>query len=213
MVVDNQKKYVHIAIPRTATTCVNTAIGNLKHPEPKLHHAKLSEVLESNPHAIEYFKFTFVRNPWDRLVSLYHEFRKNRGRQYSEFVFFDNPLLSEYDVSDNDIDNFRNFCRNLHLSDWKNDLFFHNQYEYITYNNEVAMDFIGRFENIDSDWENVRDKIGFSGVNLRRGDGLGPRGFIRGSNHLPYKEYYTQTEIDIVAEIYKTDIEYFNYTF
>jgi len=213
MVVDNQKKYVHIAIPRTATTCVNTAIGNLKHPAPELHHAKLSEVLEQNPHAINYYKFTFVRNPWDRLVSLYHEFRKNRGRQYSEHVFYDKDLLSEFDISDNDVENFRNFCRNLKDSDWKNDLFFHNQYEYITYNNEVAMDFVGRFESIDSDWELVRDNIGFSGVTLRKGNGLGPRGFIRGSNHLPYKDYYSQTEIDIVSDIYKTDIEYFNYTF
>lgn len=212
MIIDTKNKFVHIAIPRTATTCLNFTVGNEKHPEPALHHAKISEVLTKYPEVSEYFKFTFVRNPWDRLVSVYHEFKK-RGNQYSEMVRFDSPLLSEYDISNNMIENFRNFCKNLNDSAWKNDLFFHNQYDYIIHNDHNIMDFIGRYENLNDDWYKIRDKIGYYGVELLRGRESGQRGYVRESNHEPYKNYYTQYEIDIVADIYKKDIEYFNYTF
>lgn len=213
MVVDDLKKYVHVAIPRTATTCVNVAIGNLKHPEPNLHHAELSEILNLFPHSSEYFKFSFVRNPFDRLVSIYHEFRKNRGNRYSEKVILDKPLLSEFDVSNNDIDNFRNFCSNLQNSNWINDLFFKPQFNFLTIENKLSVDFIGKFENIDNDWLFVRDKIGFPNTPLQKNVGGEPRGFIRGSNHQPYQNYYTQKEIDIVSKIYKKDLDLFGYEF
>lgn len=212
MIIDNKNKFVHIAIPRTATTCLNFTLGNESHPEPKLHHAKISEVLNDNPHINDYFKFTFIRNPWDRLVSVYHEFKK-RGNRYSHLITMDKPLLSEFDISDNTVENFRNFCKNLNNSEWKNDLFFHNQYDYVINNDVVVMDFIGRYENLNEDWYIVRDKIGYNNVELLRGRESGPKGFVRESHHEPYKNYYTQFEIDIVADIYKKDIQYFNYTF
>lgn len=213
MFIDNLKKYVHVAIPRTATTCVNTAIGNLTHPEPIQHHATISMILNDYPNVNDYFKFTFVRNPFDRLVSIYHEFRKNRGHNYSEKIIMESPLLSEFDVSNNDIDNFRNFCLNLENSFWINDLFFKPQYEFVTVDNNLTMDFIGKFENIDEDWLAIRDRIGFSEVVLRKNVGGEPRGYIRGSYHNDYKEYYTNKEIDIVSKIYKKDLELFGYEF
>lgn len=212
MIIDNKNKFVHIAIPRTATTCLNFTLGNEKHPEPNLHHAKISEVLDKNPDVSNYFKFTFVRNPWDRLVSVYHEFKK-RGNRYSEMVTLDKPLLSEFDITNNNIENFRNFCKNLNNSHWRNDLFFHNQYDYVTKNNEDIMDFIGRYETLNDDWYKIRDKIGYGGVELLRGRESGPRGNIRESIHEPYRNYYTQVEIDIVVDIYKKDIQYFKYDF
>lgn len=212
MIIDNKNKFIHIAIPRTATTCLNFTLGNEFHPEPKFHHAKISEVLDSTENISDYFKFTFVRNPWDRLVSVYHEFKK-RGNRYSQLVTMDTPLLSEFDISEDLVLNFRNFCNNLKNSKWKTDLFFHNQYDYIVYNNENVMDFIGKYENLNDDWYKIRDKIGYSNVELLKGRESGPRGFVRESHHKPYTEYYTQKEIDAVADIYKKDIEYFNYSF
>jgi hypothetical protein len=212
MIINNEKKFVHIAIPRTATTCLNFTLGNESHPEPNLHHSKISEVLEANPNVSDYFKFTFVRNPWDRLVSVYHEFKK-RGNKYSQLVTMETNLLSEFDISDNNIENFRNFCKNLKNSNWIDDLFFHNQYDYITLNGNPIMDFVGRYETLNNDWYKIRDIIGYSGVELLTGRESGPKGYVRESYHEPYKNYYTQFEIDVVADIYKKDIEYFNYTF
>ena len=74
MIINTDKKFIHIAIPRTATTCVNIALGNLEHPEPDEHHCTIAEAIKKNPEYKDFYKFTFVRNPFDKLVSTYYEF-------------------------------------------------------------------------------------------------------------------------------------------
>ena len=212
MIINNLNKFIHVAIPRTATTCLNTALGNRNHPEPILHHATISEILEKNPNTKDFFKFTFVRNPFDKLVSIYHEFRKNRGKQYSGLITYEKDLLSEFDM-DNDVESFRNFCRNLGESKWVYDLFFKPQFDFISIDGENIMDFIGRFEDLEGDWSQIREDIGFGHVDLQKSVVGEPRGFIRGSIHQPYKQYYSGTEIKVVEKLYSKDLEYFNYKF
>lgn len=213
MIINTDKKFIHIAIPRTATTCVNIALGNLEHPEPDEHHCTIAEVVNKNPEYKDFYKFTFVRNPFDKLVSTYYEFKKNRKKRYSGKITHENLLLSEFDVSSCDVENFQNFCRNLKESPWVDDLFFKPQFEYININGEDVMNYIGRFENLNDDWSKVKESIGMPEVNLEQGIENEPRGFFRGSHHPPYPEMYTSTEIKIVEDLYHKDLEYFNYSF
>jgi len=213
MIINTNKKFLHIAIPRTATTCLNIALGNLHHPEPKKHHCTLEEALSCHPEAINFYKFTFVRNPFDRLVSTYFEFRKNRGRKYSGEITYTKDLLSEFDISSSDKENFKNFCRNLNTSSWRKDLFFKPQFDYINISGENKMDYIGKFENLDKDWGYIRSKIDMQEVSLQKNVPREPRGFFRGSEHPPYQEMYSSKEIKVVEELYSKDLEYFNYSF
>lgn len=216
MIVNLQHKFIHISIPRTATTCVNNTLGNTTHPEPHLHHMGISEVKPLNngiPIDItDFFKFTFVRNPFDRLVSLYCEFRKNRGHKYSGQIVYDKPLLSEFDT-DSEIGSFKNFVNNLEKSPWINDLFFKPQFNYININNKNVMNFIGKFENLNEDWNKIKNKIGYPNSTLNIHHPLEPNGKLRGSHHKHYKEYYSKSEIKVVKRIYSKDLEYFNYEF
>ena len=65
-------------------------------------------------------------------------------------------------------------------------------------------DFIGRYENLQQDFDHVCDSIGI------------PRRILPHANksrRKPYWKYYNTKTRDIVAEIFREDIEYFGYEF
>lgn len=132
------------------------------------------------------FKFAFVRNPWDRYVS---------------------AVLAHKDYRDIDKDGFTDFTIN-NLGQWafpKNRVsitHFRPQCHFILDNdNNIGVDYVGRFENMFNDWLYICSVVGCIAdlPHLNRG------------NHLPYKEYYTSETWRIVSEAYRLDIQMFDY--
>ena len=121
----------------------------------------------------EYFKFTIVRNPWDREVSRW----KWRGLALNENHSFKKHLEHAF------VDNY---------SQW------------ICNNDQYLMDYIGRFENLQQDFNIICDKIGVEHKQLPHANK---------TNHEHYTEYYDDETRDIVARRYAKDIEYFGYMF
>tara|TARA_R110001592_G_scaffold298412_2_gene569206 strand:- start:714 stop:1277 length:564 start_codon:yes stop_codon:yes gene_type:complete len=124
-----------------------------------------------------YYKFTFVRNPWDRLVSA-HEYDKQFGNQ---LIFKEWIKLSP--VSYNTISEHK----------------YGIQYDFVN-----GCDFIGKFENLQEDFNTVCDKIGIPQQQLPHKNK---------TKHKHYTEYYDDETREIVAEKYAKDIEYFGYKF
>jgi hypothetical protein len=146
----------------------------------------------------EYYKFIFVRNPWDRMVSNYKYFTKpshahlgfneNFGTFIQETI---NTLSNKTDIGLDDIHQrlyWHTYPQSPHAE---------------TDNKELFVDFIGKFENIDADWEYVCNHIGI--------DKKLPHS--NATEHKPYQEYYTDETKEIIADLYSRDIELFKYKF
>lgn len=126
-----------------------------------------------------YFKFAFDRNPWDREVSYYYH-QSGQGLIKGSF--------SEH------VERFPQKTV--------------GNYEIYSCNGKVAVDFLGRYENLETDLAKVMDILGIKGkLNLPRANSE-----FR-DRSLPYREMYDDKSRDIVAKTYRREIELLNYSF
>jgi chondroitin 4-sulfotransferase 11 len=149
----------------------------------------------------EYFKFSFVRNPWDRLLSAYF-FLKKGGMCQQDAQFYLKQL--------NAFDNFNCFVEN-----WVNstniDTFVHfkKQGDFIlNKQNKMDLNFLGYYENINHDFEIVKQHLGMNSKNVNL-KWLNASSLSRKN----YREYYNETTKKIVATVYEKDIDMFKYVF
>jgi hypothetical protein len=139
------------------------------------------------------FKFTIVRNPWDRTVSAFH---------YLQQIIDKEP--KSYADSIDKKETFKHYIKTTFATKGvKANHHFHHQYNNAFYKGKQFVDFIGRFENLKEDWKIIAAKINTN-------DTL-PH--INASKHQHYKTYYDDECIKIVADIYKQDIKFFGYKF
>jgi len=170
------------------------------------HHMKISEV-EPLLDIENYFKFAFVRNPWDRLVSEYF-YRTNRIKFYTAKTF-EGFVLQLEDLINGKVSwpyarqkKLKGEDKHLWLNDLKRHLCPQKSF-IVNKNGKTAVDFIGRFENYADDCRMLREKFGFSN-NLPHANK---------SKHSHYTNYYNARTRDIVSKVYKEDIEYFGYEY
>ena len=193
-----QRKHncIFIHIPKTAGTSILSAMG-----KSGVGRCHLPWYVYFNANPIYYekaFKFAFVRNPWDRVLSAFNYLKSGGNGLGDKHIA---KALSDY----TEVDDF--VIRVLGEGKFRNHLLFIPQSEYVL-NGEgnLAVDFLGRFESINEDFKFVAKKIGLIGVlpQINRGSG------IVGD----YKTWFKQDRsIEIVGDIYKQDIVKFGYSF
>lgn len=182
------------------------SLAHLKAREYVLYKYLTPEMFDS------YFKFSFVRNPWSRMVSIY------------KYMGFDKKS------------DFKTFL----MCDFKNDIF-KNKYWFVgpqveflsNGKGDIILDYVGRYETLQADFSHVCRKIGIPEVQLPYVNVSGykksasslkkPKKTIKNilskirTNVIPsyetYHEYYDQETIDYVADIYRKDIDWFGYEF
>ena len=146
----------------------------------------------------EYFRFAFVRNPWERLVSWYSmvtKFRKS-GNELWQYVRENSSNFEEF---------IRNCTEEVEIREGIYYSFAYNQLDYVTdEDGNLLVDFIGRLENFDDDVCHVFDKIGEQVEMVPH---------PKRSRHTHYSAFYTPETEEIVRERFKRDIEYFGYEF
>ena len=180
--ISHQHKFIFIHIPKTAGSAIelffNPSIKATPNGDTIFHgkHARAKFYHKNEPDCFsQYFIFSFVRNPWDMVVSRYF-YRKSR---YSDF--------------------------NLSIKDFASGNFGWVHYvDYLSVGGKICVDFIGRFESLQQDFNIVCDKIGIPEQELPQENK---------SKHKHYTEYYDDETRQIVAEKYARDIEYFGYKF
>jgi hypothetical protein len=137
------------------------------------------------------YTFAFVRNPWDKVVSHYRYRIKT----------------NQTNLGINTID-FKRWVSLSHRE--KNHLYYDNpkmfmpQMEWISdRHGEISVDFVGRFENLNEDFQYICAEIGRKAILPH----------IKSSKHRHYQDYYDNPTKDIVAEWFQKDIQKFNYQF
>lgn len=147
-----------------------------------------------------YFKFAFVRNPWDRIVSCYIDKVLYPPKNYRQ-------LFSEYSWYRSDL-SFEEFVKRISLTpDKYADQHFKSQHSFLTdHAGQLAVDYIGKFEHITQDMKYVFEKIGVAPIEIPHVNKAKVK-----TKH--YTEYYDHQTQKLIAERYKKDIELFGYSF
>lgn len=207
MIVSHQHRCIFVAMPKTGTHSVRQALREHLGPDDieqvglfvnkrfpfdeiaQIGHGHLS-VRQVRPFlgdavCDDYFKFTFVRNPFDRFVSYCAFMTRQQG------AFDRDPQGT-----------MRRILFELRPMDH---VHFQPQYTLLTNAaGELEMDFIGRVERMQDDYDAICARIGIPSRPLDK---------VNGSRRGDYRQYYDRALMDGVAELYRGDLERFGYTF
>lgn len=146
-----------------------------------------------------YFKFAFVRNPWDRLVSWWRMIEQSAasGRPLYGFWGF---ILSRASSFEEFLMNCDEEYHDKDGAKW----IFRNQLDYVSDANGIIVDFVGRCERLQQDFAVVSSRLGLPAMQIPH---------VNRSEHRHYSEYYSEATRALVAARFARDIEAFGYTF
>ncbi|HEV8694777.1 MAG TPA: sulfotransferase family 2 domain-containing protein [Lysobacter sp.] len=207
MIISHQHRFVFAAIPKTGTHSVRQALRehmgsedleqvglfvNKRFPFEelaKMQHGHIS-LQQVRPFLGEeafasYFKFAFVRNPFDRFVS------------YCAF------MTRESDIFEKDP---RAVMRRIlfEVRPVQHVLFWPQHTFVVDEEGRPLTDQVGRVEEMQSSYDAICTRIGIPSASL---------GQVNSSRRGSYRDYYDQQLIDGVADLYRRDLELFGYQF
>ncbi len=128
----------------------------------------------------------FVRNPYSWLVSIYNVMQKSKGHRHRKKVISLGgfPAYVDWEMQRNK--------RSVH--------------RFVTDASEsVMVDFVGRFERLQDDYDRLCDKIGIESKVLPVAKTARP--------HSDYRSYYDDATIEKVSRHWATDLRLFGYAF
>lgn len=191
------KKCIFIHIPK----CVGTSITRVLVPDAYSHESiygfyrdhSLREKIKS------YFKWCFVRNPYDRFASIFYTCKRH-GEVDSKYVESPKILadfLSER-LAELPIDYYEGLYRDIFPA-----VHVIPQYCFVTIGGKLQMDFVGRFENLYSDFGALLCRFGLNSTELPH---------YEHNPHKPWQECLDAGTVDIVSKLYDKDFSLFNYS-
>jgi len=214
MRLSHQHKFVYISIHKTASQSVRELLdphSDIKSCAPRkticYHHIPAKKMKdffdEKQWNWNNYFKFTTVRNPWDRKLSTF-SYLKRKAEQFKIKIpdgdgdWFTQKVRRIDAECANFKEYLKKYCepskkRNRQV-DWVLDRQGNNM-----------LDYIAKVENLEHDMKYAFKQMGLPEPNIVHRNK---------SEHRPYTETYDeQWMIDAVAERYKDDIKHFDYEF
>jgi len=220
-----RKKKLYIRIAKTGSTSLSTAFDkSVIEVTPSIKYEKKYKKYEYD------YRFTFIRNPYDRIVSAYLMNTKSKlSADYYMAINKKEILNIPFNDYIKKVLYFRSIYQelglkkknNIHLRPWrskkqinKNRLGFEAYWllahtegmiDTIEYFTPLStLDFIGKYESLNNDYIRL-------GKHVDLKEELGH--FNASSNRKKYNDYYDDESLELVTHMYKKDIETFNYTF
>lgn len=207
MIISHRHRFVFTAIPKTGTHSVRQALREQLGPDDleqvrlfvekrlpwpelaRLGHGHIS-LAELRPVLGEelfggYFKFAFVRNPFERFVS---------------YCAFATSQQGSFERDPQGV--MRHF---LFVAPPHHHIVFRPQHSFVCApDGSLLADQLGRVEEMQAGYDAICARIGIPSA---------PLGRANSSKHAEYRSYYDQQLKDGVARLYARDLELFGYEF
>lgn len=199
MIISPSHKFMFIHIPKAAGTSVrmffvdNPAVVVDKSDRlTGSRHETMVEFYERLGRDAKsykgYYKFCFVRNPWDRIVSAYHYLQINMSNLKEKFSSFEefidliadeNSLTNQYRTMRPQVDFF------------------------LDKDGQRLVNLVGRYETMEDDLKKIGKRLNLD-IDLDR---------INVSQRGHYRDYYNDDTAAIISQRFARDIDYLGYTF
>lgn len=185
--IDPVRKLLFIHIARTGGTSVETALAGRDwwqiDPQSKHISASQARILYGEDNWRSHTKFSIVRNPWDRLVSMWSTGWWNEQTQQREIY---PSTIKEFVLT---------------LAPHP-----HERYASLHYHSilDQDLDFILRFEHLQCDFSSMLTSINAPDICL-------PHVESRVRDH--YRTYFDEESASLVADLFQQDIQTYGYSF
>ena len=182
-----------IHIPKCAGVSIENFFGwnGLRHETLQTYSNE-----NSNEFLDSCFKFTFVRNPWARMVSWYFKHKNNIYEPKTKDGFNEwikGGMPNHWEKNTNGVDK----------TNWSNKDAL-SCIDFLNNDKNIDVDYIGEVENINKDMQYICNKMNIEYKELPH---------INKSNHKPYREYYTKETKNIIKDRFERDLLFFPYEF
>ncbi len=186
--ISDKHKCIFIHVIKTGGVSICKSLGMHK----KQVHISASETMSAVGNKWgSYFTFSFIRNPWDKMVSQYFYNGQCYTKDFNEYIsrwYYGKKFVTSHSC-------------------------IHSDYF------DLDIDFIGRFEALQKDFNFICKKIGKPATTLPHENSLpitsGPNGerVFPKPKGIHYSKFYNQQSIDMVSEKFSKDIRLFGYEF
>ena len=205
--INHKYKYIYTKIAKAGSTSIQSMLTNISDRKDISHKGHWHLADDIDDVTKDYFKFSFVRNPWDRAVSYYH-YKKEKENKYNNQSYFNkytfeqfllepDKFLKEYAWAENS-PHLEKLIKEVHWYD--------NQIDWLVNDKGVPLvDYVGRLENLKKEMPMICDKLGMPNIDIK---------YENKSRHKKYTKYYTSNEmIEAVEKLWGKDVKLYNYKF
>ena len=162
-----------------------------------------------------YFKFSIIRNPWDRVVSMYNFLG---GKKYDYMISSGKerellpPITAfhEFYLKDN-FDGFVNYCfvlgklRSFHSG------YYDSYTNRLSLNGSLSVDKYYKQENINEAVSDLSDRFNFKDSEVFTDWRKNSSAAFRNKDN--YRDYYSNWSREVISKHFLIDIDNFNYSF
>ncbi len=210
MVINDRRRFIFVHVPKTAGTSMMAALarlpGNNRRWLANTKHETLAAFFAQwqrrqnlwdrlrGPQPESYRTFAFVRNPWERLSSLYHYMKEYRPLEQADSV------RSFAEFLDQAADGIE------WITSWHT---MRPQTDFFTFDDgpgaqTMRLSFLGHYEHLNEDLGELTRQLGV-GINL-------PRQNTSTNARLDFRRLYTDRMFEIAHRLFAHDAEFFGYS-
>lgn len=219
MIISTEPPFLFVHIPKTAGTSIEEALFHYQtfeyHTSP---HNITQQYKDFLPRELfdEMFKFCFVRNPWDLMVSSYKYWvrQNNIDMTFEEWILwrYDGGVIGDMidraichpntETENQSSEKYSKLTVAFYMNRTPQSLFFLDE------SGNYLVDFIGRFEHIKEDFNFIVDTLKLQDAYLPHTNST-----FNSEDPKDYKSWYNEKTKKIVGDRFALDIELFGYTF